>query len=355
MREASAPVQAELQRIAGVYGIEDDQGRETIDTTRYTRKRNGTTLATLAAALTPILLRRDSFAKRTVKSGYASKWYENTWLAGNSAGNAINLGDPKKRLLKAAFENTATKLSTPASLSLDRKQFIAKVNATILRGAQTGKTTSQIAKELDKVFGFRDAKGKLVIFPNPTTKQLESMPKFVRYDKKLKRNVFITQAGKALPIKFTTTPRIPTGGEIYNSVRTVRTELHQMQSDASIAAMQNGQDKGIDERLQKISVLDGRERPQSRMMDGQISNAEGLFQYPGISEPRPLGRSGNAAFDINDRGTPAPVILDFDDDLKELVDEADASGTFLEHQTFEGYASANNVAIDRFGEVHIWG
>ena len=179
------------------------------------------------------------------------------------------------------------------------------------------------------------------------------MPKFVRYDKKLKRNVFFTQAGKALPIKFTTTPRIPTGGEIYNSVRTVRTELHQMQSDASIAAMQNGQEKGIDERLQKISVLDARTRPQSRQMDGQISNAEGLFQYPGISEPRPLGRSGNPAFDINDRGTPAPVILDFDDELADQVALADEQGRSIQYDTFQGYAAGNSINIEEYGEVYL--
>jgi hypothetical protein len=88
-------------------------------------------------------------------------------------------------------------------------------------------------------------------------------------------------------------------------------------------------------------------------MDGQISNEDGLFKYPGISEPRPLGNSGNPAYDINDRGIASPVILDFDDELQEQVENAEEQGRFISYDTFQDYSQGTSINVDRYGPVYL--
>jgi hypothetical protein len=85
-----------------------------------------------------------------------------------------------------------------------------------------------------------------------------------------------------------------------DSERIWRTESHQMYNNSVKVSMK---DTGL--RLQAIEVLDDRTREQSFYVNETISDQEGRFLYPD-GGMYVLGQSGQAQWDINDRGIAVP-------------------------------------------------
>lgn len=113
-----------------------------------------------------------------------------------------------------------------------------------------------------------------------------------------------------------------------NVLRIVRTENHRVQVAARVKGIERAEASadrlGIEMERVIVSVLDGRTRPQSRIMDGKVADENGLFTYPDGRKALP-GQTGNPAWDINDRETvilrikenPANARLPVDESLKE--------------------------------------
>ena len=97
-------------------------------------------------------------------------------------------------------------------------------------------------------------------------------------------------------------------GSIYETYRIARTEVMRMNAFAKYDQFEELRKRYPNARLKLIATLDDRTRPQSREMNGQISNAKGEFLYPDAKYYR-LG-TAPAQWCINDRETCTIVFLD---------------------------------------------
>jgi len=92
-----------------------------------------------------------------------------------------------------------------------------------------------------------------------------------------------------------------------NALRIVRTETHRVQTEGKLAGFDKAENilerKGYKVYRVLDSVIDSRTRPQSRSMDGQRADENGLFTYPNGVKARGPGLTGVPEYDINDRET----------------------------------------------------
>ena len=95
--------------------------------------------------------------------------------------------------------------------------------------------------------------------------------------------------------------------ELTNNVaRIVRTESHRVQvlgrNIALDKSIKSAKSLGIELEKVLISIIDNKTREQSRIMNGQVADKDGLFTYPNGVKGLP-GNTGVSEYDINDRET----------------------------------------------------
>lgn len=244
----------------------------------------------IVTAVTPILVLRDNRLKRSIENEY-----DNTWATNGATYNAYNGVRWKKPPANNWFRSGYWKTQTPEAMLAGRNNFLGRLNATLYDSLQRGISVNKAAIEVDKVFGFRDSTGKLIVqkvqLTNKTTTRLLSVPK---------------------------------SGEIYNSIRIARTEIISMHNLATVDAMQYAKDLGIDTRLQLLAyTADGRARPQSAQMDGDISDKQGRFRYPDGNWYF-LGQQP-AQWRINDRETTIPYDMNAEEQIDPYQNMSKAS------------------------------
>lgn len=104
-------------------------------------------------------------------------------------------------------------------------------------------------------------------------------------------------------------------GMSYQALRILRTETLRAYAAGQVEQMKYAKEKyGIISRLRYVAVKDNRTRPQSRQMDGQISDEQGRFKYPDGNYYF-MGQTGHPEWDINDRCTTIPQIGDIPPDI----------------------------------------
>lgn len=172
-----------------------------------------------------------------------------------------------------AFKYT-NRVFTEKSVSVRSQKAADSITKIIADGRNEGLAINDIQKKIDVVMGFRDAQGRLT-------------------DKSKK----LIEAGK-----FT-----HRNGSIYETYRIARTETMRMNAFAKRDMFENLKQKYNNARLKLKATLDGRERTQSRVMDGFISTANGLYMYPDGKYYK-LG-TAPAQWCINDRETQYIVFL----------------------------------------------
>lgn len=191
----------------------------------------------------------------------------------------------------APFKYT-NRVFTEKSVSVRSQKAADTITKIIADGRNDGLAIKDIQKKIDIVMGFRDAQG--------------------RYTNKSKA---LIEAGK-----FT-----HRNGSIYETYRIARTEVMRMNAFAKYDQFEELKKKYPNARLKLIATIDGRERLQSKEMNGQISNTEGEFLYPNAKYYR-LG-TAPAQWCINDRETCTIVFLtdkeakENREELKELKEE----------------------------------
>lgn len=174
-----------------------------------------------------------------------------------------------------AFKYT-NRVFTEKSVSVRSQKAADAITKIIADGRNEGLAIPDIQKKVDIVMGFRDAQGRLT-------------------DKSKK----LIEAGK-----FT-----HRNGSIYETYRIARTEVMRMNAFAKYDDFLDLRKRYGDRvRLKLISTIDGRERSQSALMNGYISNPMGMFLYPDGKYHR-LG-TAPAQWCINDRETQVIVFLD---------------------------------------------
>lgn len=180
-----------------------------------------------------------------------------------------------KVLPKTAPFKYTNRVFTEKSVSVRSQKAADTITKIIADGRNDGLAIKDIQKKIDIVMGFRDAQG--------------------RYTDKSKA---LIEAGK-----FT-----HRNGSIYETYRIARTEVMRMNAFAKYDQFEELKKKYPNVRLKLIATIDGRERLQSKEMNGQISNDEGEFLYPDNKRYR-LG-TAPAQWCINDRETQVIVFLD---------------------------------------------
>lgn len=183
-------------------------------------------------------------------------------------------------LPKSAPFKYTNRVFTEKSVSVRSQKAADTITKIIADGRNDGLAIKDIQKKIDIVMGFRDAQG--------------------RYTDKSKA---LIEAGK-----FT-----HRNGSIYETYRIARTEVMRMNAFAKFDMFNEMKSKYSNMRLKLKATLDGRERTQSKVMDGFISTASGLYMYPDGIYYR-LG-SSPAQWCINDRETQYIVFLN-EEELK---------------------------------------
>lgn len=178
-----------------------------------------------------------------------------------------------------AFKWT-NRVFTEKSVSIRSQKAADAITKIIADGRNEGLAIPDIQKKIDIVMGFRDAQGRIT-------------------DKSKK----LIEAGK-----FT-----HRNGSIYETYRIARTETMRMNAFAKYDMFEEMKSRYSNMRLRLKATLDGRERSQSKAMDGFISTANGLYMYPDGKYYR-LG-SAPAQWSINDREAQYIVFLN-DTELK---------------------------------------
>lgn len=169
---------------------------------------------------------------------------------------------------------------TRKSVSVRSKRAANAITKIIADGRNNGTALVDIQKEIDIVMGFRDKRGVIT----PKAKKLIEMGKFTH------RN-----------------------GSIYETYRIANTELARMNAIAKFEQFRDLKKIYSNCRLKLISEIDDRTRPQSRAMDGFVSDEKGRFIYPD-GRYYHLG-SAPARWSINDRETSYLVFLN-DNEIK---------------------------------------
>ena len=178
-----------------------------------------------------------------------------------------------------AFKYT-NRVFTEKSVSVRSQKAADSITKIIADGRNEGLAIADIQKKIDIVMGFRDAQGRIT-------------------DKSKK----LIEAGK-----FT-----HRNGSIYETYRIARTETMRMNAFAKRDMFEEMKNKYKNIRMKLKATIDGRERTQSRVMDGFISTANGLYMYPDGKYYK-LG-TAPAQWCINDRETQYIVFLN-DEELK---------------------------------------
>jgi hypothetical protein len=194
----------------------------------------------------------------------------------------LNLRKPKlyKTLPKTPAFKYTNAVFTKKSVSVRSKKAADTITKIIADGRNDGLALVDIQKKIDVVMGFRDKRG------------------------------VITKKAKALIESGKFTHR---NGSIYETYRIVNTELARMNAIAKYEQLKDLNKEFNNCRLKLKAIIDGRERPQSRAMNGFISDSKGRFIYPD-GKYYHLG-SAPARWSINDRETSYFVFLN-DSEIK---------------------------------------
>lgn len=195
-----------------------------------------------------------------------------------------------------AFKWT-NRVFTEKSVSVRSQTAADAITKIIADGRNEGLAIPDIQKKIDVVMGFRDAQGR------------------------------ITDKSKALIEAGKFTHR---NGSIYETYRIARTEVMRMNAFAKYDDFLDLRKRYKDRvRLKLISTIDGRERSQSALMNGYISNSMGMFLYPDGKYYR-LG-TAPARYSINDRETQVIVFLDSNEVQEQIKKQETAEvGSFKE-------------------------
>lgn len=182
---------------------------------------------------------------------------------------------PYKVLPKTEAFKYTNRVFTQKSVSIRSQKTADAITKIIADGRNEGLAIKDIQKKIDTVMGFRDTQGRLT---DKSKKLIESG----RFSHK--------------------------NGSIYETYRIARTETMRMNAFAKYDEFLRIRKKYPNARLKLKATLDGRERSQSALMNGQVSSPMGLFLYPDGKYYR-LG-TAPARYSINDREVQYIVFLD---------------------------------------------
>jgi len=227
----------------------------------FTTKRQQRLAKNINEAMKGDLVRSETFIEARYNREFVNAWYNKSYVTtqnGLQGGYDFQIGKPQQKQLKDAITNTLSKFMDRQAMNSSRARYITRVYRTVLTGLTNNNTLDDIYKSVDQVFGFRDRTGKLI-------------PNKLNY--------------KGISAEYK---------------RLLVTEINRIRSSGDADEYKKELQQGVAVQLTYRAVIDGKTRPQSASMDGEIANAFGEFIYPD-GNPYIQHQTGNPSWDINDR------------------------------------------------------
>jgi len=234
--------------------------------------------------LNPMLTKSKAATEKLILADYQGSYYGYAWATDQAVGVNLDWTLLKEADIKNALNNPLKYIAFN-DLSGTTKQG---VNRAIAQGLSQGKGIAQMSKDIKKAM-----------------------------------NISINKA-----------------------IRIARTEVHRVVEMGHRQEFLESKKNGMDVKFILVSTLDDRTRPQSAQMDGQESNKDGLFKYPGVSEPKPVGDSGVAAYDINDRERTVERIEGFSPAIRRTREDG-----LIPAQTFKQWAQEKGLKKNIYGQI----
>lgn len=257
-------------------------------------------------------LKRDVFTKNVYAEEYRTSYFYANYATENygiSKGYKVKLSRYTKDQFKEALNYSMSVIMDTQEMTIRRKQATKQIYRTILNGVENGLSQDKINKNIEIDLGYRDAQ---------TGKYIES--------KKAMR------------------------GQAYKTKRLIRTEVNRIRNDASRDQWLNEQDI-VKSKYQAVETLDSRTRRQSIIMDGDFSNKEGKFKYPGNDGWYFLGRSGIAKYDVNDRGQAITVDQDFPPESRIERDPVSGKNKIVPYTNALDWVKSKGLKKNVYGEL----
>ena len=134
-----------------------------------------------------------------------------------------------------------------------------------------------------------------------------------------------------------------------NAIRIVRTESARNMNAGAYAAHNVALSKGVPVRRKAVETLDDRTRSQSRSIDGQLTDDNDQFTYPGGLKVDIIGNSGIPAYDINERGRSVEIIEGIDQDERRGRDPLTGKSEVMSYKNYDEWMKSNGFGKNQTG------
>jgi len=260
--------------------------------------------------LRPEYLKRDNFLKARYVEEYGTQYAQSSYATineGISQGHKARLKKFTNSQFNEAWGNPLSKLVDDAKMKTGRSVDIEQIYTSISNGITQGKSLPKISKDLDRILGFRNAKGKWI--------------------------------GDNLNGEL--------AGQRYRTMRILRTEINRIRSSAATDQWLNEQDI-VPSKLQWKATFDNRTRRQSVQMNNQIANKKGEFRYPNGAIAR-QSESGIAEYEIFDRCFTIPLDPNYSE-TPQISKDKNGKYQIKPYKNFKEYADDIGMTHNKYGQ-----
>ena len=241
-----------------------------------------------------ILVQNDAYQLRAVQAILQDGYYQNAWATAMQVGVDLPFGPIAFDAVEQLVAYPLSNLADSTVMSLNRREVVVSINRELRRGITLGEGYGKIAKRVDFVLGYRSADGKVIV------------------DKR---------------------------GELYKSLRIVRTEGNRAYSAGHWTARQRAEKLGVISKRQWLATLDGQTRDRHGALDGTYADEDGLFRINGFSARFP-GDFGDGSMDINCRCRVIDVIEGLEPSVRRSRDEG-----VIPYESYESYAKRKGIKL----------
>jgi len=133
------------------------------------------------------------------------------------------------------------------------------------------------------------------------------------------------------------------------ALRVVRTESMRNMNSGAYANHNQAKAQGLDLKRMDLEVLDDRTRGQSQSTDGQISDENDQFHFPGGVLVDIIGNSGIAAYDIHERGVAIEIIEDQPPTQRRARSPVTGKNEIISFKDYSTWMSDNGFAQNKTG------
>lgn len=239
-----------------------------------------------------------------IKETFQSNYYIQGFSFEQSLLTNVRFGLLNTDQVNAVVANPLRNVDWKQSLKLSKEASFRKVKTEIVQGLIKGQGYQKTAREVSKKIGLLQTEKGLAVDPK---------------------------------------------GNLFNSLRIIRTETHRSQSAGTLLGydetLASANRLGLDPKKIWVTTFDNRTRPSHANENAEPADKEGNFTIEGASAPAP-GMFGVASIDINCRCTTRQEF----DGLE--AQKVRASGELTTFQSFGEWAEKNGISKNKYGQSY---